>query len=103
MFILKVKEVKKEAENEQNTWLCFIFDWNTNLALTVKPIKETTIVKTILPFIGSISDLYVIIAGFAVLVAAIFLLKSSSGGKQAKEVPIYHGKNVVGYRRLGKK
>ena len=45
------------------------------LALTVKPIKETTIVKTILPFIGSISDLYVIIAGFAVLVAAIFFAK----------------------------
>ncbi|MBI2629383.1 hypothetical protein HYW74_04845 [Candidatus Pacearchaeota archaeon] len=73
------------------------------LSLTVKPVKETTIVKTILPFIGSINDLYVIIAGFAVIIVAILLLRGSGGGKQAKEVPIYHGKNVVGYRRLGKK
>ncbi len=72
------------------------------LALTVKPVKETTVVKTILPFIGSINDLYLIISGFAFLVVAILLLRSSSGGKQAKEVPIYHGKNVVGYRRVGK-
>jgi hypothetical protein len=35
----------------------------------------------------------------------VFIIIKGGGGKekQMSEVPIYHGKNVVGYRRTGKK
>ena len=51
----------------------------------------------------NIADTTITIASLIVTaVGIIFLAKGKQGSKQASEVPIYHGKNVVGYRRLGK-
>ncbi len=48
-----------------------------------------------------ISNNYLLIGGIALAVIGIFLvLKSPRSRKQKSvEVPIYHGKNIVGYRR----
>ena len=73
------------------------------LGLTVKPIKS--LLNIFVPFdFNSISNFYIIGFGAIVLVVGIFLLKGTSGsaGKQQKEVPIYKGKNVVGFRVIGK-
>ena len=50
-----------------------------------------------------IPSLYVTILGLIIIFIGIVFLKFSSKGKskskQQREVPIYHGKEVVGYRR----
>ncbi|MFA5992412.1 MAG: hypothetical protein WC796_01755 [Candidatus Pacearchaeota archaeon] len=74
------------------------------LALTVNPIKNNSFVVKILPFIQSVPN-YVLIGIGLVLVILAFLIIRQFGGdsKQPVEVPIYQGKNVVGFRRMGKK
>jgi len=53
---------------------------------------------------ASVSDVYIMGAGLVVVAFGVFLLsRGSSKGKQPAEVPIYEGKNVVGFRRMGKK
>lgn len=52
-----------------------------------------------LPFSLPISDMYILIAG-AVLLILGAMTSFRSSGKQPKEVPIYHGKHIVGYRRI---
>jgi hypothetical protein len=58
-------------------------------------------VKTALPFTSDqISDTTLLIVSIALLVVGLFIvIKGGRGGKQATEVPIYSGKNIVGYRR----
>lgn len=51
----------------------------------------------------SISSNNIIVAGIAIFIIGIALTLSKNRGKQPAEVPIYHGRNVVGYRRMGKK
>lgn len=46
-----------------------------------------------------ISDLWLMIAGLVILLIGAFLGFKGSG-KQAAEVPIYHGDKIVGYRRM---
>ena len=50
---------------------------------------------------AGINDYYVLIAGVIVIVLGAVFSRSHMS-KQVSEVPIYHGKNVVGFRRLGK-
>jgi hypothetical protein len=52
-----------------------------------------------LPFLATIDSFYLMIAGGIVLIIGVVFIGKSGGGKQAQEVPIYHGKSVVGYRR----
>ena len=41
-----------------------------------------------------------LIVGIVLIVLVLFfVVKGGRGGRQAAEVPIYHGKNLVGYRR----
>ena len=40
----------------------------------------------------------VIVSAVVILIGIFFIVKGGSG-RQPKEVPIFHGKNVVGYRR----
>ena len=51
--------------------------------------------------ISNINDLIFIIAGAALILIGLFLaVKSKGRGKyRSAEVPIYQGKNIVGYRR----
>jgi len=68
------------------------------VALGVKPFNA--LVTPNIPVIADIDSLYLIIAGIVVMVVGGFILKiGGRGAKQLAEVPIYHGKNIVGYRR----
>jgi hypothetical protein len=61
--------------------------------------------KSQLPFKipEGITDPILIIIAIVVLLVGVFLIRSGTGGgKQPKEVPIFQGKNVVGFRRLRK-
>lgn len=70
------------------------------LIASLKPIRAS------LPFLANIPDVALWGIGLIIIIVGVFTLKKSKGGfgggKQAAEVPIYHGKNVVGFRRLGK-
>jgi hypothetical protein len=65
-------------------------------------------IRQTVPFLSKILTQYkvgdtILIAVSAVLLLiGIFLVMrgGSGGGRQAQEVPIYRGKNIVGYRRL---
>jgi len=50
-----------------------------------------------IPVIGKLSPLYILGVGLLLIVIGAFLGKNDT--KQLKEVPIYEGKKIVGYRR----
>ncbi|MBX4212296.1 hypothetical protein KW787_02470 [Candidatus Pacearchaeota archaeon] len=45
------------------------------------------------------SDALVSVVGVIIFLIGVFLLRGGKA-KQNSEVPIYHGKNIVGYRRV---
>ena len=45
----------------------------------------------------------ILVISLVIFLAGVFMLSKGSSGKQAPEVPIYSGKNIVGYRRMGKR
>ena len=49
---------------------------------------------------AGVSDNSIFIIGMVLLVIGAIMSFGSSGGKK-KEVPIYHGEKIVGYRRTG--
>ena len=58
-------------------------------------------VRAQIPLPEQISDTILIIISAAILLLGIFFVVRSGGGRSKKgaEVPIYSGKNIVGYRR----
>ncbi len=58
-------------------------------------------VKSAIPYITSISDTILVSVSVILLLIGLFItVKFGKGsGKQPREVPIYHGKHIVGYRR----
>ena len=67
------------------------------LVLGIKPVYSSV------SFVQSVSPIILLIVGIVVAAVGIIIAKSASGSKKITEVPIYHGKDVVGYRRMGKK
>jgi len=61
--------------------------------------------RAILKFIpAAITNMDILIGGLVIAVIGIFMaFKTGTSRQKAVEVPIYHGKEVVGFRRLGKK
>jgi hypothetical protein len=51
---------------------------------------------------ANVSDIYLTIAGVVLLLVGAFMAFKGTG-KKVTEVPIYEGKEIVGYRVLGKK
>lgn len=49
------------------------------------------------------NDIYFMGAGLLLAVIGVIISSKASSGQKLKEVPIYHGDQVVGFRRLGKK
>jgi len=49
-----------------------------------------------------LSDNILMIVGAVILIVGVYLGFGKSGKKKMSEVPIYHGNNVVGFRRMGK-
>ncbi len=58
-------------------------------------------VKLAIPYITPVSDTILVSVSVVLLLVGLFITVKVGGGsrKQPKEVPIYHGKNIVGYRR----
>ena len=71
------------------------------LAASVKPVNALFV--GYIPQLKDIATYYLLGIGIVVLLVALVLLRSSSEGKQPAEVPVYQGKNVVAFRRMGKK
>ena len=59
-------------------------------------------VEELLKLPEQITSLYLLIGSLIILVIGVFLITKSGGSRKISEVPIYHGKNVVGFRRMGK-
>lgn len=73
------------------------------IAIAISSFKPArTFIEGIIKLPAMLTDTYLLIGGGIVFIIGIFLsMKGGSGkGKQVPEVPIYHGKNVVGYRRV---
>ena len=69
------------------------------LLLTFEKFK--TLLKIPLPS-GITNNILTIISLVIIAVGIFFVIKFNNDNK-VSEVPIYHGKDVVGFRRLGKK
>lgn len=72
------------------------------LLISVQPVKDYLSRQPTSAFVANIPNTVFMIIGVIIMFIAFFMLKKS-GGKQPSEVPIYHGRNIVGFRRLGKK
>jgi len=68
------------------------------IALTFDPIKKATNIS--LP--GSITATILTAAGLVFIGISLVILFKASGNNKVSEVPIYNGKEIVGYRRLSK-
>ena len=67
----------------------------------ITPVYEKIV--SVVPYFATFNSLALMVSGFLFLLVGAFILRGSSSGRQSNEVPIYHGKNVVGFRRMGKK
>ncbi len=57
-------------------------------------------VKAMIPNINLLGgDTPLIIISIVLAVVGLFLATRGSHGRAGREVPIYHGRNIVGYRR----
>ena len=70
------------------------------LLLTYNTIKTALGIK--IPA-GLTNNVLTIISLLIIVAGIILVVKFSNTNKKISEVPIYHGKDVVGFRRLGKK
>ena len=52
-----------------------------------------------IPFISTLNLLYTIIIGAVLIIVGFFLLKTRKSRYTAEEVPIFHGKRIIGYRK----
>jgi multisubunit Na+/H+ antiporter MnhB subunit len=71
-----------------------------SLAFSFDPIRKLNLI----PVPASLTSIILTIAGVVLLGIGLLLLFKTGGSssKQPAEVPIYHGKNVVGFRRMSK-
>ncbi len=53
-----------------------------------------------IPLPAGLSDLYLMIIGLVIVVIGGFLVYKTAKENKLKEVPIYHEKEVVGFRRI---
>ena len=61
----------------------------------IAPLRKTV---TFIP--ASITNTYLLIGGAIIAIIGVLLAFSRGSGQKASEVPIYHGKEVVGFRRV---
>ena len=67
------------------------------LLTSVPPVKKFVI--GFLPSLSGVHNFIIIGLGVLILVIGVVMLRRSVGGGKVKELPIYQGKDVVGYRR----
>lgn len=71
-------------------------------ALLFEPVKQFVKLSTILPAKWNPTDTTLTIISIGAFVAGIVILYMNRQPAQPQEVPIYHGKQVVGFRRMKK-
>jgi len=64
------------------------------LALNIPPVKALVKIPV------SLNTSYLSVIGIVLILFGAVITFKSGNGKQPKEVPIYHGKHIVGYRRM---
>ncbi|MFH1501202.1 MAG: hypothetical protein ABIE22_04630 [archaeon] len=65
-------------------------------------VVASTFISERIPLLKNIPQAYIMIAGFAVIIIGTVMISQGKGGRakqKQKEVPIYKGKEIVGYRR----
>ncbi|MEM3112918.1 MAG: hypothetical protein QXH60_03000 [Candidatus Pacearchaeota archaeon] len=67
------------------------------LVLGIAPFNEELV--SYFPVLSGIPYYLFFGSGLIIVIVGILFLRKSSG-RQPAEVPIYHGKNIVGYRRM---
>lgn len=58
-----------------------------------------TFLSKYITVLSTINNIFLYIIGGVLILAGIYFLMGTTGSKQPAEVPIYQGKNIVGYRR----
>jgi len=69
--------------------------------LVVGPLFFKSLIIKILslsPFLSKLNSLWISVCGVVLIVLGAFFMKNKTKQKE-KEVPIYKGKDIVGYRR----
>ena len=62
------------------------------------------IAVSLFPFIKSFDYRYIVGGGIILIIIGVILMRKSGGGRnKVSEVPIFQGKDVVGYRRTNRK
>ena len=80
------------------------------MAGTVPQIKNP-VTTTLSPILGKtisslFSDMFFLIIGVALVIVGLFFItrggrsSSKTANQKGQEVPIYHGKHIVGYRKI---
>jgi len=59
-------------------------------------------VQKFIPFLSNIDATILTVISVALILIGLFFVLKSSKRHKSKEVPIYQGKDIVGYRRTGK-
>lgn len=58
------------------------------------------VISKVLPFIENISNTILLIISIVLIAIGLFLVtKSPAYSRKSKEVPIFRGKEIIGYRR----
>jgi uncharacterized membrane-anchored protein len=66
-----------------------------SLLLTVDSVKAQVPIQ--IP--AQITSMYLTIIGIVLLIVGLFLIKGTSNKLSSKEIPIYKGNQIVGYRQ----
>jgi hypothetical protein len=82
-----------------NTILGYTFSGLGLIALVSSFTQVKLYLAKYLPVLSGIGDIYLQIAGGVLVLLGVYFMMGKKGSKQASEVPIYQGKNIVGYRR----
>jgi len=72
------------------------------ITASIVPQLKNLLIKSIkLTFLTTLNTLYLTVGSIVIVLIGIFLVMKSGGRKSIKgmEVPIYQGKDIVGYRR----
>ncbi len=58
-----------------------------------------TFLAGFIPVLSSINNLYLYIVGGVLILAGLYFVSMNPRMRQVREVPIYQGRNIVGYRK----
>ena len=90
----------KRGKKRMNKTLSYIITAIGLIIFALSFQSVQTALKLKLP--SSLSTNVLTIISIIILAVGLFLIVKTSSGEKVKEVPIYKGKDIVGFRRVGK-